>query len=167
MLKVSFAALSASILMLSVVSKKVKMKKLLFVFPLLALMGCVAAPKPVAINNDSSHECATIAVARGTTGQISYSCEQLSCASKNILFSCSFHNETNQTQPGLAIKIVLFSQATNRQVLSSEVIYADPIEAGQTSIKTFFWDRSRVESVCGPNMERCVFLTQKVWPPSN
>jgi hypothetical protein len=141
------------------------MKKL-FVFPLLVLMGCAAAtPQPVA-NNDSP-PCATIAVARGTTGQVSYACEQLACGSKAIPFSCSFHNETNQTQPGPAIRIVFFSQATNRQVLSGTVIYADSMEPGQTNTKIVSWDRSRVESVCGPNIERCVFLTQKVWPPSN
>lgn len=141
------------------------MKKIL-VFPLLVLMGCAAVPPPVASDNNSP-QCATIAIACGTTGQISYSCEQLSCASKDIVFSCSFHNETNQTQPGPAIKIVLFSQATNHQVLSSKVIYADPMEAGQTNTKVFSWDRSRIEPVCGYNIDRCVFLTQKVWPPNN
>jgi hypothetical protein len=142
------------------------MKNILILIPLLVSMGCAAGPEPVA-NNNSSPQCATIAVARGTTGQVSYSCEQLSCASKDIPFSCSFHNETNQIQPGPAIKIVLFSQTTNHQVLSSKVIYADPMEAGQTNTKTFSWDRSRVEPVCGYNIDRCIFLTQKVWPPSN
>jgi hypothetical protein len=132
------------------------MKKLLMLLPLL-LAGCVHRTMP-----PGSYQ--VISIASGTNGKVDYACSQLTGTPydrTDIVFSCQFHNHTDQIQPGPAVRIALYSEKTNKLIGVSHTIYALPTNPNQTDIKHVYLNRYNITPWCGSNLECCIVLVEK------
>jgi hypothetical protein len=138
------------------------MKKLLLALPLL-VSGCFHATfnDPTPVPAPPPH---VVSIAGGTTGAVSYSCEQYEAKTDGITFHCTFHNDTDQVQPGPAVKLGIYSEASTLLLKESETIYSYYMAPGESSEKYLFWHRVDLPNQCGYNLERCNVLVDKVWP---
>lgn len=135
------------------------MNKIALLLPLL-LVGCASQPIPV---QPTAHAPQIVSVAGGTTGTVSYSCTQFTSSTDSVPFRCQFHNETDQLQSEVRIKIGLYSEATSRLVAESSVISSFTMAADETDTHYLFWKRAEIEKVCGRNLRGCVVLVEKSW----
>jgi hypothetical protein len=131
---------------------------------LILLAGCSSTVPNTSTTTVKVTECPMMARASGTTGTTSYTCERLACDEEAFTFRCEFTNISEEAQPGVSIRIGLYSEATKQEVLRSNTIFANSLQPGQSEVKALRWSKEKVKSICGATLDRCVFLTDHVWP---
>jgi hypothetical protein len=139
------------------------MKRFVILLPLL-LAGCITTKS----NSDTMAvkviECPLMAKASGSTGTTNFICERLACDEESFTFRCEFSNISQEPQPGVSIRIGLYSETTNQEVLHSNTIFANSLQPGQSDVRVLRWSKDKVRPICGATLDRCVFLTDHVWP---
>jgi len=139
------------------------MKKLLAFLPLL-LLGCSAVVPTTNTTTVQVIQCPLMASASGTTGTTSYTCERLACDEEAFTFRCEFTNISQETQSGVSIRIGLYSETTKQEVFRSNTIFVNSLQPGQSEVKALRWSKEKIKPICGATLDRCVFLTDHVWP---
>src|SRR5579864_9531130 len=109
----------------------------------LSLVGCYQT----VIVDHPAPECRPIAVAYANTDKVNVMCEQLQCDKQidEITFRCTFHNNTDEIQPGPVVRLNEFSEKTNALVFRGDPVYGNPIKPGATDIKYINWVRASTE----------------------
>lgn len=138
------------------------MKKLLVFISF--LLGCSATVPSTNTTTVQVTECSLMSRASGTTGTTNYACERLACDEEAFTFRCEFTNSSQESQPGVSIRIGLFSKITNHEILHSDTIFANSLQPGQSDVRVLRWSKDKVKPICGVTLEKCIFLTDHVWP---
>lgn len=123
-------------------------------------IGCASGPqtKPVL---DEHATCSLVASASGTTGNVRYTCDKMACDNENHVFRCEFDNLTNVSQPGPAINISLYSNASRYRKWQSDTIQSETLKPNGSDVKWITWHKSKTADICGRYLENCTFLTEK------
>lgn len=125
------------------------------------IAGCASTRAPtLADTGGGPPTCPWVASASGTTGKVGYVCDQLACDKDNT-FRCEFHNLTSEMQPGPAIKIVMYSEASHAEKFATTTIYSRPLPGGESDVKWLSLPKATVAANCGRDLRRCVFLTEQ------